>query len=307
MEQSADRVLLLTANTKDFADSDGQLAPDLRSDLERLELEPGAVRLARNVAEALEIVRPESESLPGADSAWKDWLLGENGLSLVNEILTGWQAVPIWSIPDDVPPEVWDVGLLEVLHVLNVEHATTLPSSDPEISDASAVVTAEGIISGWEWHVLPSSLGGTLWTQGGVADLLRYDPPCKVQFAISARLLPSGEAIDVYLSDVRFTGQPAPVGHEHAARRMRATLMLLRVAEGDVSVAEDLIDSDRSAEYAEELGLTLSHFEKHADRVPGRFTVLSPDNPPAVVGDVAGLRALATGLEKALAAIAELE
>lgn len=238
LEQAAEgRVLLLTANTKDFSGSDGQLAPDLQSDLACLDVETGALRLARNVAEALEIVRPTSESPPDADAAWKAWLLGENGLNLVNEILAGWQGVPIWSIPDEFPPEVWEVGLLEVLHVLNVEHATTVPSSDPEISDASAVLTAEGVISGWEWYAAPSSLGGTFWTQGEVADLFRYHPPRTVQFAVSARLLPSGEATDVHLSDVRFMGQPALVGHEHAARRMRATLLLLRAAESDASVS----------------------------------------------------------------------
>ena len=176
LEKAADvRVVVLTGDTKDFADTNGQLGPDLLADVDRLGLDPEDVRLARNVAEALEIVRPASELFPDADSTWKAWLLGVNGLSVLNEILDRWQGVPIWSIPDDIPPEVWDVGLLGVQYVLNVEHATTLPSADPEISNASAVVTAEGVISGWEWLAFPSSLGGSLWTEGSVADLFRYD------------------------------------------------------------------------------------------------------------------------------------
>jgi hypothetical protein len=308
LEQAADaRVVILTGNTKDFADSDGQLGPDLLADVDRLGLDPEDVRLARNVAEALEIVRPASELFPDADSTWKAWLLGEDGLSVLNEILDRWQGVPIWSIPDDIPQEAWDIGLLEVQRVLNVEHATTLPSTDPEISNASAVVTAEGVISGWEWPTFPSSLDGSLWTEGSVADLFRYNQPRKVQFAISARLLPSGDATDVYLSDVRFLGGRAPVAHEQVARRMRATVVLLRAAGDDGSIAADLIDSPRAADYAEVFERTLQQFEHLADRVPGRFTVLALDNLATVLDDVAGLKALATGFENALAAMTELE
>lgn len=308
LEQAADgRVVVLTGNTKDFADPNGQLGPDLLADLDRLELDREDVRLARNVAEVLEIVRPASESFPDADSTWNAWLLGESGLTVLNEILGSWQGVPIWSIPRDFPPEAWDLGLREVQNVLNVEHATTLPSADPDISNATAVVTAAGVINGWEWIAFPSSLGGSLWTEGSVADLFRYDPPRDVQFAISARLLPSGEATDVYLSDVRFVGGPAPVAHEQVARRMRAAAMLLRAAGDDDSIAEELIDSPRAADYAEVLERTLQDFEQLADWVPGRFTVLAPDNLPTVLDDVAGLRALANGLENALAAMNGLE
>ena len=88
---------------------------------------------------------------------------------------------------------------------------------------------------------------------------------------------------------------------------MRATVVLLRAAGDDDSIAADLIDSPRAADYAEVFERTLQQFEHLADRVPGRFTVLALDNLATVLDDVAGLKALATGFENALAAMTELE
>jgi hypothetical protein len=305
-------VILLSANTKDFAreqdNGSYELASDLATDLEALGLPLDRVSLTTTTSALLRAVIPEWDD-GGVQAAWSTYMLSGAGARALDELLQGELGHELTTPPPDAPPWLWSVGLRSVEAVTSVNDIQTVPETDGWYR-LHARVSCTGRLGGYAWAWGDSSADNhdlVVWDDwGGLTSYYASESPKSADVVVAARFRPLVEVEELDIVSVSVPEVPARDGQAdeltRVARSLKALLMMLNLHGNDPEFLEDVL-GDNAGDLETVVGGVIAQWEGIADSVPGRYTTLSVDNLATVLQDAAGLRALRRDLELAAGAL----
>lgn len=306
-------VILLTANTKDFATETGGahvLADDLVADLERKGIPPQRVILLTSTAALLEAVLPEWDNT-AVHTAWTAFLTSEDGARAIDERLDERLGHRLVTPPSDVPSWLWSVGVRSVSRVTAVENVQMVPDSDGWHRVRARVICA-GRIGGyaWSWGDPDAEVREfVVWDDwGGLATYYASAVETTVEVVVGARFRPVLDVEDLDIGDASLpsAGPPDTAGEVCRAHRSLSALLAMLVVHGDSPEFLADVLGDNASEFEMIVSGVIAESQDVLDKIPGRYSTLTIDNLPAVLHDHAGLSALRDDLRLAVEALGSM-
>lgn len=312
---AAGPVILLTANTKDFAEKEAvegpQLASDLVSDLEQHGLSVGSVTLLTTTSAVLELVIPPWDN-PAMQTAWSGYISSSTGIEALNDLLDLRFGHELTSPPREAPRWLWRIGVRSLESVSEVREIRLVEDAEGWVR-VHAVIRGAGHVGGlaWTWAGSTETANDlVLWDDwGGPTEYYRSSETRVVDVTVAARYRPLVEMESFDIINVSLIGTAVNEPSTDRMRRVQRSLIaLLTMLNGHLDDREFLNDvlRLRTDEYVVLIGNVLVEWESVADEVPGRYSTLTPDNLPTVLEESAGLHALRADLEVATKAIGEI-
>lgn len=307
-------VILLSANTKDFAERDAggdwQLAADLVADLEQRGWPTDRVTLVTATTALVERSLP-----PWNDSrvqaAWSTYASSAAFIAAVSEALDSGLGIGLTSPPHDAPRWLWHIGLRSLERVAALSELRVIEDGDGWYR-IHASLEAAGSLGGLAWAWSGSSEASdslVLWDDwGGATEYYRRSQESAVVLTVAARYRPLVELQSLDILSVSLVGTDVNDPTLNRLRRVQQDLVaLLTMLDGhldDRSFLNDVL-IDRRDEYALLIGGVLSEWDTVADEVTGRYQTLAADNVAVLLEEPAGLRALRADLEAATNTLAK--
>jgi hypothetical protein len=304
-------VILLTANTKDFATEDDgvyKLADDLVADLATNGLPPECITLLTSTSELLQAVLPEWDD-QGVRAAWLAFLTSDGGARAIDQRLNERLGCELAAPPADAPPWLWSIGVRSVTTVTSVEELQSVPDSDGW-NRVRARVSCRGRIGGyaWSWGDPDAETGNfVVWDDwGGLTAYYASQDETTVGVIVGARFRPVIDVEQFEVSDAYLEPYRGAVDSSDELRRVHRSLSALSdmlTLHGDRPEFLADVLGDCAAEFEMVVSGLVAEWEDVCDRVPGRYTTMTIENLPAVLQDPAGLLALRSDLRRAVEAI----
>lgn len=308
---SSERVVLLTANTKDFAketDNQIELADDLIADLVSRGLPPSRIRLVTTTESLLGDLLPDWDE-GGVRSAWASYVQSKAGVHAINNLLE-YRLGREFSIPPSAAPTpLWELGLRSVEQVTSVYDIRTVAETQGWYR-VHARASCQGLVGGyaWSWGDPDGDHGNfVLWDDWGGLTAYYVDQAVRsVEVVMVARFRPLLEVEEFEIDRVDLAQQRAHGGTREQLSRVRRAFGALHQMLALHLERPDFINDvcgDNAAEFELVVSGIVADWEDVADAVPGRYQTLVVDNIPTVIEEVAGLRALRRDLQLAMTAI----
>lgn len=308
---NSEDVVLLTANTKDFAkDSGGQfeLADDLVADLVLRGLPRSRITLVTTTSSLLADLLPDWDE-GGVRSAWISYLQSDVGVHAINTLLDYRLGREFAVPPAAAPPPLWGLGLRSIERVNNVDEIRTVAETEGWYR-VHARASCQGLVGGyaWSWGDPDGELGNfVLWDDWGGLTAYYVDQTARsVKVVVVARFRPLLEVEEFEIDRVDLAEQRAQDGTRERLRTVRRAFGALhRMLELHLDSPDFINDvcGDSVAEFELVVSGIVAQWEDVADALPGRYQTLVVDNIPTVVEEVAGLRALRHDLQMAMTAL----
>lgn len=303
-------VVLLTANTKDFATRDDDecvLAEDLQADLRERHLPDGRITLVTSTSALLQQVLPNWDE-PAVAGAWSSFA-SSSLVRPLDKLLDERLSQELTSAPD-VPSFLWHVGIRSIDAVTAVTDVRVVDDGDGW-SRVHARLSTSSRVGGyvWAWGDPDGDLEDfALWDSwGGLTDYYASTRMRPVDVVVAARFRPLVEMTDLDVVEASPAERP-PGGSDVRCRIHRSLQALLEMLQRYIDNEAFLADIfERMDEFGFIVSGIVADWEQVADTVPGRYQTLVLDNLPIVLEDVAGLRALRRDLEGAVAALEDLD
>lgn len=303
-------VILLTANTKDFAtqvEGHHQLANDLVVDLKSRGLADDRVVVLTTTSALLRSVLPAWDD-EGVREAWSAFISSSSGAAALDEYLNDHLGREFLVPPAAAPRSLWAVGARSVTQVSGVNEIQIVPDNDGWYRVRS-VVSCVGRIGGyvWAWGSPDGDVGDfTLWDEwNGLTEYFANDSPQEFGLVVTARFRPVIDVENLEVAEAFVEKDPpGPVNPRlsRVHRSLRALLEMLACHSDNTDFLDDVL-ADRQHEFEMIVAGVIAEWEGVSDQVVGRYTALSVDNVATVLQDQAGLAGLRADLQLALQAI----
>lgn len=294
-------VVLLTANTKDFASKpDNALAPELQDDLTARGLPKDRVTLLTSTGDLLNRVLPQAGEHK-ASAAWSLFAATAPFAARLDDWVDERLEIPFSAPPSSAPSWLFGIGVRSIDTVDDVVTTRFVDDGDGWYR-VHARLSGTGRIGGygWRWGDPDAEIAPfTLWDEwNGITEYYASTNLIEIEIDIAARWRPLTHLDSVEIVDVNPSNAPAGDPDEHRRARTIRAMRCLRAAVKNYAEDPAFVD-DVQTNVALVAGV-LRQWEVIADTVPGHYPALAVDNLDRVIEEPAGLRAMERQLTSAL-------